>query len=124
MNGITNDDIDVSVDTFMNCIIPMVKHFGVEGCSVKILKRGFKPLGGGQVKLVSTFTKFLKAVNLTDFGLYNRIRGVAYASKVSISMINRVVNKCREVLNDYIPDVWVYSDFYKGDKAGLSPGVS
>lgn len=26
------------------------------------------------------------------------------------------------MLNDYIPDVWVYSDFCKGNKAGFSPG--
>lgn len=25
---------------------------------------------------------------------------------------------------EYLPDVWIYSDFYKGDKASLSPGYS
>ena len=25
---------------------------------------------------------------------------------------------------DYLPDVWVYTDFYKGDKAALSSGYS
>lgn len=51
-------------------------------------------------------------------------RGVACASKVSPQIINRIVNSARNVLNDYIPDVWIYSDYYKGLKAGNSPGYS
>jgi hypothetical protein len=25
---------------------------------------------------------------------------------------------------EYIPDVWIYTDFFKGDKASISPGYS
>lgn len=33
-----------------------------------------------------------------------------------------MVSKVRDIFNDYIPDVWIYTDYYKGDKAGASPG--
>ena len=25
---------------------------------------------------------------------------------------------------DYLPDIWIYTDYYKGDKASISPGYS
>ena len=49
-------------------------------------------------------------------------RGWSYASKVSVQILNRIINSARNVLNDYIPDVWIYSDHYKGPKVGLSIG--
>ncbi len=33
-----------------------------------------------------------------------------------------MVNSCREIFNDYIPDVWIYSDYYKGQKSSLNSG--
>jgi len=41
---------------------------------VKIEKRGFKPLGNGLVSLKCQPIKFLKSVDLTDIGKYNKIR--------------------------------------------------
>lgn len=41
---------------------------------VKIEKRGFKPLGNGLVSVKCQPIKFLKTVDLTDIGKYNKIR--------------------------------------------------
>jgi len=49
LKGVTNNDLDVSVDTLKEVLIPFLSKFGVEDASIKILKRGIHPLGGGEV---------------------------------------------------------------------------
>lgn len=44
---------------------------------------------------------------------YKKIRGSAFGGKVSPQFLNRMISACREVLNSYLPDVWVYSDLAK-----------
>lgn len=46
-------------------------------------------------------------------GLIKKIRGVCSGSKVAPNILNRVVSKCREIFNDYIPDVWITTDLGK-----------
>ena len=41
-----------------------------------------------------------------------------------MQILNRMISKCREIFNDYIPDVWIYSDYYKGSKIGENPGYA
>ena len=38
--------------------------------------------------------------------------------------MNRIVTKAREVLNDFIPDVWIYTDIAKSNKGAASSGYS
>lgn len=45
--------------------------------------------------------------------LVKRIRGTALVSKVSLDYLNKIINKSREIFNDYIPDVWIYSELVK-----------
>lgn len=33
-----------------------------------------------------------------------------------------MVDACRQELNKFIPDVYIYTDHYKGNESGLSPG--
>ena len=123
MQGLTNEENDISVDYLIQNLLPIIKNFGIDNPpQIKILKRGFKPDGGGEVHLSVGITKFLKSLDLTKKGKIKRIRGIAYAAKVSIQTLNRMITSAREVFNDYIPDVWIYSDYYKGNKAGLSSG--
>jgi RNA 3'-terminal phosphate cyclase-like protein len=35
-----------------------------------------------------------------------------------------VKDRVKSAFLDYLPDIWIYTDFYKGDKAALSPGYS
>lgn len=123
LKGVTNDEIDVSVDYLIQTFIPLLKNFGMENPpQIKILKRGFKPLGGGEVHISLNFVKFLKAVDFSNKGKVKKIRGIAYASKIAIQSLNRMISSVREVFNDYLSDVWIYSDYNKGNKAGLSSG--
>ena len=38
--------------------------------------------------------------------------------------MNRIVSQARNVLNDYIPDVWIYTDLNKGSRQGESSGFA
>ncbi|GBG72172.1 hypothetical protein CBR_g11105 [Chara braunii] len=125
LQGITNDDKDSCVDTLRTTTLPLLKRFGVttEGLELKILKRGAPPLGGGEVLLkVPTVTKNLTAINWTDEGMVKRVRGVAYATRVSPQMANRMVDSARGVLNRLLADVYIFTDHYKGNESGKSPG--
>ncbi|KAI9342380.1 RNA 3'-terminal phosphate cyclase domain-containing protein [Obelidium mucronatum] len=130
LNGITNDNVDICVDTLRTVTLPTLKKFlpSIETSNapldLKITKRGAPPLGGGQVIFQCPIIKSLKpGVLLTDPGLgVKRIRGIAYATRISPQMANRVVDSARSLLSRYIPDVYLYTDVYKGAESGKGPG--
>jgi RNA 3'-terminal phosphate cyclase-like protein len=42
--------------------------------------------------------------------------------KLSPQVINRVIESARSLLNEFIPDVYIYTDAAKGAESGKSPG--
>jgi RNA 3'-terminal phosphate cyclase-like protein len=50
--------------------------------------------------------------------------GVAYSTRVSPQTSNRIVEKSRGLFNQLLPDVYIYSDHYKGNESGQSPGFA
>ena len=101
----------------------MLKRFlgSDDGLEFKIIKRGAKPGGGGQVFFRCPSKLKLIPVNLTDPGKIKRIRGIAYAMRVAPAICNRLVETSKGVLLKYLPDVYIVSDHQKKDHAGLSP---
>jgi len=123
LRGVTNDEADQSVDGFRNVTMRLLKHFGIdEGVALKVKKRGAPPLGGGEVLFGCPCVRELKPVNLVNEGLVKRVRGIAYSTRVSPQLVNRIVDKSRGELNNFLPDVYVYTDHYTGSESGLSPG--
>ena len=82
------------------------------------MKRGAPPQGGGQVQVFCPSVKALKAIRFDEEGHIKRIRGIAYATRVSPQIANRLVESSRSILNRFIPDVYLYSDVYKGQDSG------
>lgn len=41
-----------------------------------------------------------------------------HAVRVSPQFSNRMIEAARSVLNRYIPDIYLYSDVYKGEESG------
>ncbi|KAK3271295.1 hypothetical protein CYMTET_20346, partial [Cymbomonas tetramitiformis] len=122
LKGITNDSLDPCVDTLRTVTLPLLKHFGVEeGLDLRITKRGAPPLGGGEVHLSCPVARKLSAVSWVDGGLVKRIRGVAYSTRVSPQNANRMVDAARGVLNDLLPDVYIFTDHASGKQAAASP---
>lgn len=125
LKGITNDPKDPCVDTFRITTLPLLKHFGIpiEDVELKIVTRGAPPQGGGEVHLkVPIVQNGLTAVTWVDEGMVKRIRGVAYTTRISPQMSNRMVDAARGVLNHFLPDVYIFTDHYSGQGSGNSPG--
>lgn len=81
-------------------------------------------MGGGQVVYRCPNIRSLKATQFTDEGRIKRIRGIAYCTRVSPQTANRMVESARSILNTYIPDIFIYTDHYRGSESGLSPGFA
>lgn len=126
LTGLTNDELDMSVDTFSNATLPFVRNFKIEGeLLLKVIKRGFRPEGNGEVLFKVPIVKFLRAIKLKSSGKIKRIRGVCAGARVNPSILNRIITSARGIFNDYLPDVYIYSDFHKGgNKDNTSPGFS
>jgi len=120
-NCVTNHDLDPSVDAFNNSIFPFLQRFGAK-LELKVINRGLAPKGGGKVLLKVAPVKRLDVVELLDPGQIKRIRGHCYTVKMAPTTANRVGVAARGILNEFIPDVWIYTDHYKGKEAGESPG--
>lgn len=122
--GVTNEDADTSPDAFRAVTLPLLERFGVKGAELRIVRRGAPPAGGGEVLFSCPVVRELRAADLTGAGLVKRVRGVAYTTRVSPQMANRMVDAARGVLNRYLPDVYIYTDHFKGRDSGLSPGYA
>ena len=121
--GITNDDVDPSVDFLKLVLLPLLPLFGAgEGLALDVQRRGTPPLGGGLVQLTCPAVRELRAVSLTDEGFVKKVRGAAFTARVSPQLGNRLVDGARGILNAFLPDVFVTTDHNKGAEAGASPG--
>lgn len=124
LNGITGSEgRDMSADMVRTVTLPTLHLFGVsDGLELQIKKRGAAPLGGGQVVFKCPAVRQLKTIQFTEKGRVKKIRGIAYSTRVSPQFANRMVEAARAVVNRYTPDIYLYTDVYKGDEAGKSPG--
>lgn len=115
--GITNDNIDISIDCFRNGFIPLLQEIFAdkEVISFKLKERGFRVKGQGEVDIgIRGLKKGIQGLVLPKPDtLIKRIRGTAVVSKVSIDFANKMISKLRGIFNDFIPDVWIYSDQVK-----------
>ncbi|KAI8344870.1 RNA 3'-terminal phosphate cyclase [Choanephora cucurbitarum] len=125
LQGITTDHIDVSVDLIRTVLLPQLKRYGVDqNLEMKITKRGAPPLGGGEITFSCQPVRQLKPIQFIDEGRIKRVRGIAYCTRVSPQTANRLVESARSLLNRYIPDIYIYTDVYKGAESGKSPGFA
>ncbi|KAJ3703798.1 hypothetical protein LUZ61_007503 [Rhynchospora tenuis] len=126
LKGITNDSKDPSVDTFRTTTLHILKRFGVpigDGLDLKIERRGAPPLGGGEILLqIPIVPNTLSAAHWIDEGMVKRIRGIAFSTKISPQIVNRVIYAARGIFNSFIPDVHIFSDHRTNATGGGSPG--
>ncbi|KAJ3505358.1 hypothetical protein NLJ89_g7464 [Agrocybe chaxingu] len=125
LKGITTDGHDLSADILRTVTLPHLQLFGIsEGLELRIKRRGAAPGGGGEIQFLCPIVKQVKTLNFVEPGRIKRIRGVAHAVRVNPQFSNRMIEASRSVLNRYIPDIYLYSDVYKGDESGKSPGYA
>eukprot|EP00388_Colpodella_angusta_P001221 GDKJ01003983.1.p1 GENE.GDKJ01003983.1~~GDKJ01003983.1.p1 ORF type:complete len:382 (+),score=87.88 GDKJ01003983.1:149-1147(+) len=123
LKGLTNSNLELSIDSFRTTTLPLMRHFGIlDGLSLKINKRGCLPDAGGEVVFTCPIVKNIQPFQVLEEGRIKRVRGVAYCTRLSTQFCTKMIDKAREMLNHLLPDVWIYADHYKGDKTGNSPG--
>ena len=122
--GITNDSLDPTVDVLKNVTLPLLRNFGIEGSELHIKRRGAPPRGGGYIEFQCPIIRELRPIHVIDLGLIKRVRGVAYCARTSPTILTRVIDSARGVLNNLLPDVYINTDHYRGADGGASAGYS
>jgi hypothetical protein len=75
LEGVTNNDIDPSVDALRTVALPLLRRFGIDvGLELKVSKRGAPPLGGGEVFFRCPVVRALTPVKLLEMGRIKRVR--------------------------------------------------
>mmetsp|Transcript_20608 Transcript_20608/g.83648 ORF Transcript_20608/g.83648 Transcript_20608/m.83648 type:complete len:367 (-) Transcript_20608:1040-2140(-) len=120
--GVTNAESALTIDSIQSTTIPLLRRVAGINVSVKLVKRGAEPGGGGLVIFTCQNSKSIPPLELTDAGVVKRIRGVAYSTRVAPSYTNRLVGAARGVLNRFTPDVYIYTDHHSKRTGGESPG--
>jgi RNA 3'-terminal phosphate cyclase-like protein len=126
LEGLTHDDVDLSTDILSSVTFPLLQNFGIYNIQCKVRKRGVPPKGGGLVEItIPTVKTSLQSIYVIDEGLVKKVRGIAFCTRISPTVMTRVIDACRKVLHDYLPDVYIHTDHYKGgQEGGHSPGYS
>ena len=122
LDGVTNDNQDASIDYLRTSYVPVMKMFGVEHFDIKVVRRGALPNGGGHILVSCSTVRSLKPIEFVDEGRIRKIRGVAYSTRISPQVSNRCIESAKSLLNHFIPDVFIYSDTFRGKEAGNSAG--
>lgn len=100
LRGVTNDAADASVDVWRTVTLPLLRALsGEEGLELRVVRRGAPPAGGGEVQLRMPVVRQLPPVSMVDEGMVKRVRGVAWATRVSPQTTNRLVDGARGVFN-------------------------
>lgn len=77
LSGITADNKDVSIDIIKNVNVELLKNIMKDSyISLKILKRGSPPDGGGEVEFTCNPLDAIPPINLNDIGKVIKIRGL------------------------------------------------
>ena len=114
---------------------------------LQVEKRSVLPDGGGTVSFSCPTRSKLRSLNLIQPGKIKRIRGIAFASlifyqivsllrfmssinfpveihayswsnRVSSSIVHQMVTSARAILNQFIPDVYIYTDACRAARSG------
>ncbi|ODV83818.1 hypothetical protein CANARDRAFT_237076 [[Candida] arabinofermentans NRRL YB-2248] len=121
--GLTASKEDSGLEFIKWGLLPVMEKFGVREVELHTLKRGSPPLGGGEVHLiVNSLIPQPITMHVLDYHKISAIRGVAYCTRVSPSVVNRLVDSARAVLKSTGCDVNITTDVWRGENSGKSPG--
>jgi RNA 3'-terminal phosphate cyclase-like protein len=113
------------VDSFRAVLLNYLKLVGIEGVEIKIIKRGIYPQSNvsrgfhsnfveGEIELYCPIAEDkISGLNLISFGRIKKIRGMCFVQNANIDISNRCISTIRQMLNNFIPDVWVLSNMSK-----------
>jgi RNA 3'-terminal phosphate cyclase-like protein len=124
--GIT-DGTHLNPDYFRCVTLPLLEKFGLVGAQFEAPRRGCAPDGGGVVHFTCPAVRrqlvVPRGLDIAD-GRVAKVRGVAYALRISPQLGNRVSQAARDALRDVAPDVFFNTDCRsnRNGAGGNSPG--
>lgn len=122
-HGITSSKQDPGLDFIRWGLLPVMEKFGVRDVELHTLKRGSPPNGGGEVHLlVNSLISQPLTVHILDIPKISAIRGIAYCTRVSPSVANRLLDSARNTLRPTGCLVDITTDVWRGANSGKSPG--
>jgi RNA 3'-terminal phosphate cyclase (GTP) len=94
----------IPVEYYPNVIIPILSQAGLKA-NVEVIKRGYYPKGGGQVKVVIESQRPKGRIDLVEPGRLIRIEGVSIASSILANrqVAERQAQKAEEILKREYP---------------------
>lgn len=121
--GLTSNKNEVGLDFIKWGFIPLMDKFGIRDVELHTLKRGSFPNAGGEVHLlVNSLIPQPITIHLLDIPNISSIRGIAWCTRVSPSVVNRLVDSARGVLRQTGCEVNITTDVWRGENSGKSPG--
>lgn len=114
LTGVTNNDIDISSDTFKSVTCQLIQKLVIgDKIEFDIKKRGVYPMGNGLVTFRCPIITFYNQFDWIDEGKIRRIRGTAFTSRIPNTFSTRMIDASRGVFNNFLPDVWIAVDNFK-----------
>lgn len=133
LRGPTHSTTDMCMDTILAVSVPLLRRLSLGtplSAHVEVKKRAMasgKLNGGGRGGVVQfrcdVLRNKLKVVELIEGGYVKRIRGIAFANRVSPGHISRMIDATRGVLNRFTPDVYVHTDHNNNTDCGVGFGL-
>ncbi|ODQ44191.1 hypothetical protein PICMEDRAFT_18453 [Pichia membranifaciens NRRL Y-2026] len=121
--GLTSNKNEVGLDFIKWGFIPLMDKFGIRDVELHTLKRGSYPNAGGEVHLiVNSLIPQPITVHMLEIPNISSVRGIAWCTRVSPSVVNRLVDSARSVLRVTGCEVNITTDVWRGENSGKSPG--
>ncbi|XP_049876981.1 RNA 3'-terminal phosphate cyclase isoform X2 [Pectinophora gossypiella] len=115
LRGGTNADMAPQVDYMGEVFRYMLNKFGGD-FSLDVLRRGYYPKGGGQVKIEVTPVRCLQAVDVTERGDLRGVHGWSFvAGTLPIGMAHQMANGAKQGLRNICNKVNI--EVYKEDRS-------
>ncbi|XP_075217022.1 RNA 3'-terminal phosphate cyclase [Lycorma delicatula] len=105
--GGTNADMAPPIDHTVTVFKSVLKRFG-GSFDHQLVRRGFYPKGGGEVKITVTPVKSLKSVNMTDGGSVQQIWGVSYVAgsgEFLMKIMEKMASSAEQRLRPIVPGI-------------------
>jgi RNA 3'-phosphate cyclase len=110
------------IDTFTNVFIPHIQNMGFN-VTLKTIKRGHYPKGGGEVSLVTKPTTKIRNIKRTDFGKLTEIHGVSHSRSLPKHVAIRQAATAKKILSDIFSDeIKIKIDSVEQTAPNVSPG--
>lgn len=84
------------IDTYPLVLFPLMKKMGVQA-ELDVVKRGFYPIGGGEVDLRLQPMGRLKPLDLSNLGELKNIHGLCFSQHLSDKVAEDMITSCKKV---------------------------